>query len=80
MSGMQHLSFRLDHKIDYIIREYATFKQISLSELIRQALLRYIEDDIDPRMFEQAINWERVSTRMADVLKTYNWDWLTNDI
>jgi len=76
MGDQLHISFRLDHQVDYILREYALFKQMTLSELIRDALLRYIEDDIDPRMFEQNINWERTSTRMKEVQKIYTLDWM----
>lgn len=74
MSEGKHISFRLDGKVDHIIRDYAKFRNMPISELIRLAIIHYIEDDLDSKYFDAAVHWERVSSRMKDALKLFDWD------
>ena len=71
MVTTKHVSFRLDDKVAYIIHDYAKFKHMTISEIVREAVLNYIEDDLDSRYFHTAVRWEVVNTRMEEVRKIY---------
>jgi len=73
MSVGKHVSFRMDDNVDVIIRDYAKFMNMSISEVIRQAVVTYIEDDMDARYFHQAVQWEKVSRRLESVKEMYGW-------
>ncbi len=48
------VSVRLNDQDDAIIRQYAAFNNISVSELFRQSVLRRIEDEYDLKAYEEA--------------------------
>ena len=49
------VSVRLSQEEDTIIRNYARLNKISVSELFRRAVLEKIEDEIDLKAYEKAI-------------------------
>ena len=48
------MSLRVSPEEENLIKEYAKMKNMSVSELIRQAVLEQIEDEIDLKAAEQA--------------------------
>lgn len=68
---IKHVSFRMDGEITQIIHDYARFKGMSISEIIRKAVMNYIEDDMDSQYFQESIRWERINTRIEEVRKVY---------
>lgn len=65
---MSTLSLRLDDRDSELIRRYAQMKNISLSDLVRSAVLEMIEDDLDIKAFDKAFN-EMKSTYSLDEVK-----------
>ncbi len=59
---MSVISLRLDSKEDLLIKTYAKAKNISVSELLRNAVIEKIEDEIDLQIFDAAL---------AETKKTY---------
>lgn len=49
------ISLRLTEQEAMLFKKYAEFKNISMSELIRQAVMERIEDELDLRAFESAM-------------------------
>ena len=49
------VSVRLSEKEDILIRNYARLNNISMSELFRRAVLEKIEDEIDLKAYEKAM-------------------------
>lgn len=49
------ISIRLNPAEDELIRNYADFHGISVSELMRQAVLEKIDDEIDMKLYAEAI-------------------------
>ena len=49
------VSVRLSEKEDLLIRNYARLNNISVSELFRRAVLEKIEDEIDLKAYEKAM-------------------------
>ena len=49
------VSVRLSEKEDILIRNYARLNNISVSELFRRAVLEKIEDEIDLKAYEKAM-------------------------
>ena len=49
------ISIRLNPAEDELIRGYADLHGITVSELMRQAVLEKIEDELDLALFEEAI-------------------------
>lgn len=49
------LSVRLSCEDELLFRKYAEMKKISVSDLIRQAVMERIEDEIDLKLYEQAM-------------------------
>ena len=49
------VSVRLSQEEDSIIRNYARLNKISVSELFRRAVLEKIEDEIDLKAYEKAM-------------------------
>lgn len=50
------ISVRLSEKDTELIKAYADINNISLSDLIRNAVLEKIEDEYDLKCYEKAIN------------------------
>lgn len=48
-------SVRLSPAEDTLIREYAAMNNMNVSEFVRQAVLARIEDEIDLRAYEKAM-------------------------
>lgn len=48
------ISLRLSDKEDDLFRRYADMKGISVSEMVRRAVLTQIEDEIDLRDYDKA--------------------------
>lgn len=48
------ISVRVNAQDDEIIRQYAAFNNISISELFRQSVLRRIEDEYDLKAYNEA--------------------------
>ena len=49
------ISVRLNEEDTEIIKAYAEIKNISLSDLIREAVLEKIEDELDLKAYEEAM-------------------------
>ena len=49
------ISIRLNPAEDKLIRGYADLHGLSVSELMRQAVLEKIEEDLDLALFEEAL-------------------------
>lgn len=49
------ISIRLNPSEDKLIRGYADLHGITVSELMRQAVLEKIEDELDLALFEEAL-------------------------
>lgn len=52
---MSIVSLRLDQREEELIRKYAELHQISVSELIRTAVMELIETEIDIELYEKAV-------------------------
>jgi hypothetical protein len=52
---MALIQARLTNEEDQMVREYAKAKNISVSSLIRESILEKIEDEIDLRLYEEAM-------------------------
>ena len=48
------ITIRVNEHDEKLIRDYASFLGISVSDLMRQTVLERIEDEIDLRAYEQA--------------------------
>ena len=59
------ISIRLNEEDEKLIREYASLKHISLSDLLRNSVIEKIEDEIDLKSFNKA---------MKAMKKTYSFD------
>ncbi|MCQ4086341.1 type II toxin-antitoxin system RelB family antitoxin [Saccharibacillus sp. JS10] len=62
---MVTISLRVDDRDNKLIRDYAKLKNTSVSDLMRNAIIEKIEDEIDLETFDRAI---------ADTKKTYSLD------
>jgi len=51
---MSTLQFDVSYEDEKLIQWYAEKKQIAIEDLIREAVLEKIEDEIDLRLFEEA--------------------------
>ena len=49
------ISLRLNQEDTLLIKKYAEFNKVSVSELIRQTVLERIEDDYDIRAYKKAM-------------------------
>ncbi|MBQ9297922.1 MAG: ribbon-helix-helix protein, CopG family [Clostridia bacterium] len=49
------ISVRLNEEDTELIKAYAEIKNISLSDLIREAVLEKIEDELDLKAYEEAM-------------------------
>ncbi|MFK3985787.1 MULTISPECIES: type II toxin-antitoxin system RelB family antitoxin [Exiguobacterium] len=53
---MSTISVRLDEEDARLIREYAKTKNLTLSTLVRDAVLERIEDELDLKLYYEAMN------------------------
>lgn len=49
------ISVRLSPEDTKLVQDFAKFKNISISELVRQAVIERIEDEIDLRAYKKAM-------------------------
>lgn len=52
---MANISLRVDERDSKLIRDYAKMKKISVSELMRNATIEKIEDEIDIESFDRVL-------------------------
>ncbi|NLW39987.1 MAG: ribbon-helix-helix protein, CopG family [Tissierellia bacterium] len=52
---MSIISLRISSEEDKLIRDYAKTKGISISDLVREAVMEKIEDDIDINIYTEAM-------------------------
>ncbi|STO08830.1 MULTISPECIES: type II toxin-antitoxin system RelB family antitoxin [Exiguobacterium] len=52
---MSTISVRLDEEDARLIREYAKTKNLTLSTLVRDAVLERIEDELDLKLYHEAM-------------------------
>lgn len=50
------ISVRLSEADTELIKSYAELNNISISELVRQAVIEKIEDEIDLKLFDEAMD------------------------
>jgi len=51
---MSSISIRLDDRDSTLIRRYAKMKKMTITDLVREAVLEHIEDEIDLDAFDHA--------------------------
>lgn len=51
---MSSISIRLNDRDSALIRRYAKMKKTTITDLVREAVLEHIEDEIDLDAFDQA--------------------------
>ncbi len=52
---MSTISIRLNDEDSMLIKKYAEFNNVSVSELVRQSVMERIEDEYDLKAYEKAI-------------------------
>ena len=52
---MASISLRLDDRDSELIKKYAELKNITVSKLVRDAVVAQIEDEIDVELFDKAL-------------------------
>lgn len=52
---MSTISLRLNDRDDELVRKFAAIHNVSVSELIRNAIIEKIEDEIDVELFDKAV-------------------------
>jgi len=52
---MSTISLRMNEQEEKLIKEYAKLNNISISELLRSSVLERIENDIDLKLYHQAM-------------------------
>lgn len=52
---MSTISIRLNDEDSMLIKKYAELNNISISELVRQAVMERIEDEYDLKCYEKAV-------------------------
>ncbi|MBD8015038.1 type II toxin-antitoxin system RelB family antitoxin [Planococcus wigleyi] len=66
---MATISLRVDDRDGKLIRDYAKLKKTSVSDLMRNAIIEKIEDEIDVENFDQVLaNMEKTHS-LDDVKK-----------
>ncbi len=52
---MSTISLRLNDRDDELVRKFAAIHNLSVSELIRNAIIEKIENEIDVELFDKAV-------------------------
>jgi uncharacterized protein (DUF1778 family) len=52
---MSTISLRLNDRDDELVRRFAAIHNLSVSELIRNAIIEKIENEIDVELFDKAV-------------------------
>jgi len=58
---MAILSFYLDGQDEKLIKNYAKSKNISVSSFLRSLAVEKIEDDLDDRLYEEAVREDKAN-------------------
>lgn len=66
---MAIISVRMTERDNKLIKEYAAMHNISISDLIRNAVIEKIEDEIDIKSFDNALREMKKSYSLGDVKK-----------
>jgi len=66
---MSTISIRLSKKEDLLIRNYAKMHKLSVSDLIRASVIERIEDDIDLKLFDEALKNMKKTYSLDEVKK-----------
>lgn len=66
---MANISLRVDERDSKLIRDYAKLKKISVSELMRNATIEKIEDEIDIESFDRVLASMEKTHSLDDVKK-----------
>lgn len=66
---MANISLRVDERDSKLIRDYAKMKKISVSELMRNATIEKIEDEIDIESFDRVLASMEKTHSLDDVKK-----------
>lgn len=67
--NMANISLRVDERDSKLIRDYAKMKKISVSELMRNATIEKIEDEIDIESFDRVLASMEKTHSLDDVKK-----------
>lgn len=66
---MPTISVRITERDNKLIKEYAEMHNISVSDLIRNAVIEKIEDEIDIEIFDNALREMKASYSLNEVKK-----------
>ncbi|NMA62519.1 MAG: CopG family transcriptional regulator [Syntrophomonadaceae bacterium] len=66
---MPTISVRITERDNKLIKEYAEMHNISVSDLIRNAVIEKIEDEIDVEIFDNALREMKESYSLNEVKK-----------
>lgn len=66
---MPTISVRMTERDDKLIKEYAEMHNISVSDLIRNAVIEKIEDEIDIKSFDNAFAKMKERYSLSEVKK-----------
>lgn len=66
---MATISLRVDERDSKLIRDYAKLKKTSVSDLMRNAIIEKIEDEIDLENFDRVLATMEKTHSLADVKK-----------
>lgn len=66
---MSTISIRLSDKEDLLVKNYAKMHKISVSELIRASVIEKIEDEIDLKIFDEALSSMKRTYSLDEVKK-----------
>lgn len=66
---MATISLRVDERDSKLIRDYAKLKKTSVSDLMRNAIIEKIEDEIDLENFDRVVANMEKSHSMDEVKK-----------
>ncbi|MBC7960421.1 MAG: CopG family transcriptional regulator [Vallitaleaceae bacterium] len=66
---MSTISLRLEDREDELIRRYAAIHNVSVSELIRKAVIDMIEDEIDIELYDKAVAESKATYSLDQVKK-----------
>ena len=66
---MPTISVRMSERDDKLIKEYAQMHNVSVSDLIRNAVIEKIEEEIDIESFDNALREMNGSYSLSEVKK-----------
>lgn len=66
---MSTISLRLDDREDELIRRYAAIHNVTVSELIRKAVIDQIENEIDIELYDKAVAETKATYSLDQVKK-----------